>query len=42
MFFQDNIKTNKIEFERKDLQSGVYFLRLISNNKIINGKLVIE
>ena len=42
MFFQDNIKTNKIEFERKDLQRGVYFLRLTSNNKIITGKLVIE
>ena len=42
MFFQDNIKTNKIEFERKDLQSGIYLVKLSSTDKIISGKLVIE
>ncbi len=42
VFFRDNITTNKIEFERKDLQSGIYLIKLSSTDKIISGKLVIE
>ena len=42
VFFQDNITTDKIQFERNNLQQGIYFLRLTSESKIISGKLVIE
>ena len=37
-----NIVSNKIEIERKELVSGIYFFQLRSDKKLLSGKIILE
>ena len=38
----ENINSNKLMFERKDLIPGIYIIELRSANRIINGRFIIQ
>ena len=36
------IEVNNTNFIRLDLESGIYFLRLVNNDQLFNSKIIIE
>ena len=42
VYSQLNIDKQKIKIERNTLPRGVYFYNILNNNKIVNGRLIID